>query len=84
LHELNHAVGFYHEQSREDRDEFVDILYDNIQSGFAYAFDKAAPGTTNTFDVRYDYESVMHYGNTYFSRNGQPTIVAKVLYSTLF
>ncbi len=33
VHEFLHALGVYHEQSRSDRDSFVEIKWDNIQDG---------------------------------------------------
>lgn len=33
LHELLHAVGFMHEQSRHERDDYVDVRYNNIKAG---------------------------------------------------
>jgi hypothetical protein len=73
IHEIGHTVGLWHEQSREDRDNFVTIQWANIQSGMEHNFNQQiADGD----DIgAYDYGSVMHYAATAFSRNGMPTIV---------
>lgn len=78
IHELMHALGFLHEQNREERDEYVDVLYENIRLGKESNFDKASDGTTTGFGVPYDYGSVMHYSRYAFSINGKPTLVTKV------
>ncbi|XP_045468360.1 hatching enzyme 1.2-like [Harmonia axyridis] len=77
LHELMHACGFYHEQNRPDRDNYVTIGFGNIKPGHDSNFKKASAETTNDFGVTYDYRSVMHYSEHAFSRNGKPTIVPK-------
>lgn len=67
LHEMMHTIGFVHEQSRLDRDDYVQILWQNIIPGMSRNFDKS-PGTS-PFGVEYDYSSVMHYSDTAFSRS---------------
>ena len=33
MHEMLHVLGFFHEQSRPDRDEWVEILLQNVSPG---------------------------------------------------
>lgn len=77
IHEFLHALGFFHQQSSADRDDFVNIHWENIQDGYAYAFDKYSSAQVTNFGTRYDYGSIMHYGPYAFSKNRKPTISAK-------
>nr|BAI68364.1 hatching enzyme [Silurus asotus] len=70
-HELNHALGFYHEHVRSDRDKYVTINWQNIDPTTKSNFDLKY---TNNLNTPYDYSSVMHYGNTAFSINDLDTI----------
>uniref|UniRef100_A0A671SQ57 Metalloendopeptidase n=1 Tax=Sinocyclocheilus anshuiensis TaxID=1608454 RepID=A0A671SQ57_9TELE len=63
-HELLHALGFYHEQTRSDRDKYVMINWENISPDMAQNFQKQ---NTNNQNTPYDYGSIMHYGKTTFS-----------------
>ncbi|XP_026479964.1 zinc metalloproteinase nas-8-like [Ctenocephalides felis] len=76
-HEFLHAIGFYHQQSTYDRDDYVTIMWENIQDNHQHNFNKYAATTVQDFGVSYDYSSVMHYSAYGFSKNGQKTIVTK-------
>jgi hypothetical protein len=78
IHEMMHALGFFHEQSRRDRDNYVQINWSYIPRGLWYNFKKYQPGEADTLGEPYDKQSIMHYGNYAFTtRRGQKTIVSK-------
>ena len=65
-HEVLHAAGVWHEQSREDRNSFIRVLRDNIQPGMENNFDQHI---SDGVDIGpYDYRSLMHYDATAFGR----------------
>ena len=77
LHELGHVIGFYHEHSRPDRNEHIEVKYDNVIPSFRNEFGRYRPGATNLLGYGYDHASIMHYDRDDFSANGSDTIVSK-------
>jgi len=69
VHEIGHVLGFWHEQSRPDRDEYIDVYLNNIQAGRSHNFDKKTNSSVNSLGVTYDFNSIMHYSEYAFSRN---------------
>ncbi|XP_076592889.1 meprin A subunit beta-like [Chaetodon auriga] len=74
-HEFLHALGFWHEQSRYDRDDHVTIVWENIEEGKEHNFLKHSSDSTTTLGTMYDYTSVMHYGKDAFSNGNGSTII---------
>ncbi|KIH53585.1 CUB domain protein [Ancylostoma duodenale] len=68
VHELGHVVGFWHEHTRPDRDQYVDIFYKSIQPGQDYNFEKSKPEEVDSLGEPYDFNSIMHYARDTFSR----------------
>lgn len=67
IHEIGHTAGLWHEQSRRDRNNFVNINFPNIQADMIFNFDQHI---TDGDDVGgYDYGSIMHYPRNAFAIN---------------
>jgi hypothetical protein len=64
VHEFGHALGYWHEQSRPDRDTYVQIEWDRIIEDYDHNFDKHP--TAGMYGP-YDFRSIMHYGQCAFS-----------------
>ena len=77
LHEIGHALGLSHEHQRSDRDDFVDVIWENIRSEKKGAFEIRDTVNFGT----YDFQSIMHYRRDAFSANGEDTVVPKPQYS---
>ena len=67
MHEILHALGMLHEHTRPDRDEFIQINYNNIDERDHHNFDPYLPEVGASFGV-YDYSSIMHFDSMAFAR----------------
>lgn len=73
-HELAHALGFWHEQSRDDRTNYIEVHLENVQD---VRRDNFNIHNEASHYGPYDFDSVMHYWSGAFSTNGQPSIVVR-------
>ena len=77
IHEIYHSLGFWHEQSRPDRDTYVTINFANVSTtacngSCVHNFEIRAGSSTYGF---YDFDSFMHYPRTAFSTGGDTITV---------
>lgn len=77
MHEIMHCLGFCHEQSRSDRDNYITILFNNMHSDYTtlYQYRKEPRNVININS--FDYKSIMLYDSYASSKNGKPTMLAK-------
>ncbi|KAL4239896.1 hypothetical protein ACF0H5_000696 [Mactra antiquata] len=67
MHELMHALGFWHEHNRPDRDNYIEIVDSNIRIDHLDDF-RINPNGKILVNA-YDYYSIMHYKTTQFSKD---------------
>ncbi|XP_059468957.1 zinc metalloproteinase nas-13-like isoform X2 [Neocloeon triangulifer] len=82
-HELLHAIGFDHQHCAVNRDDYIFINFTNLDIDDYVNFDKVSMSEYTDFGLGYDYVSIMHYGRTAFSKNGEDTIVPYEKYARI-
>lgn len=83
MHELLHAIGFFHSHSDLNRDDFIKVQYENIDDYAVNNFAAYSNNYVTNYGHGYDYGSILHYGVMSFSKNGKPTLVPLFPYSGL-
>lgn len=73
-HEIMHLLGFYHEHTRQDREQYITVYSENIQPGLESQFEKVQQ---DNFGVPYDLHSIMQYEEGDFAVSGKKSMESK-------
>eukprot|EP00794_Sanderia_malayensis_P016171 gene16171-17794_t len=73
LHHIFHAMGFFHEQNRPDRDDYVRVNWENIINSKLYKFKRHHLYHEKMFAKDYDFKSIMHFHR--FSYTRKPSLM---------
>lgn len=75
MHELLHALGMFHEQSRADRDSYIRVLSENIVDNYLSQFNTYVQSNINGNQIgTFDFDSIMLYGSNAFVNSGNPGV----------
>ncbi|XP_031570891.1 zinc metalloproteinase nas-4-like [Actinia tenebrosa] len=77
VHELLHVLGFFHTSSRKDRDSYVVVYPDNVQSGYEHNFWKYNSDQIQNFGAPYELVSLMQPPRNAWSKNSRNTIESR-------
>ncbi len=76
-HEMMHGLGFWHEQNRSDRDDYIDVINENIAPKFKkYAHNFLRFANTLNYQ-KYDYNSLMHYPSSAMAKDSDSPVIVK-------
>ncbi|KAK0428970.1 hypothetical protein QR680_011113 [Steinernema hermaphroditum] len=74
-HEVGHALGFMHEQSRWDRDDYINVDLDNVKKNKKHNYNKRDKDENNNFGKQYDFRGIMHYTDGAFALDDTKTVM---------
>ncbi|EPB70375.1 astacin [Ancylostoma ceylanicum] len=72
-HEIGHALGLHHTQNRFDRNEHVEVNWENINESAKSQYNICNETECSHYELPYDYGSIMHYG----SKRNKPELSPK-------
>ncbi len=75
IHEVMHSLGFFHEQSRNDRDNYVIVYRENVEDGHWHNFQKVVDQGLEAMNLSpFDFDSIMIYDSNAFAIEGTLTM----------